>query len=366
MLLFVLVAIAAVLIGLNVRDRDTNASNSGPSSSAGANAGSPSPPDADTSATPKTPHPIPGYLLIADRGNNRALLVGSDKKILWRYPRPGVRPSMPFYFDDDTFFNARHTKIISNQEEQQTIQVISFPEGRVLWHYGHVGVKGSGPGYLNTPDDAYFLPNGDRVVADVYNCRVLFISGAGRIVKQYGTTGVCGHDPPRLVDSPNGDTPMPNGGLIITEIQGSWVDGVGPRGNLLWSFQAPVGYPSDAQWLGQGKILLADYSLPGHVLIMNTRGRVLWRYGPSSGPGQLNHPSLALMLPNGLIAVNDDYRHRVVLISRSQHRIVWQYGHTGVPGTAPGYLNTPDGMDFLPFNVAMEMPAIRHVVLPSR
>jgi hypothetical protein len=27
---------------------------------------------------------------------------------------------------------------------------------------------------------------------------------------------------------------------------------------------------------------------------------------------------------------------------------VWQYGHTGVPGTAPGYLNRPDGVDVTP------------------
>ena len=81
---------------------------------------------------------------------------------------------------------------------------------------------------------------------------------------------------------------MPNGGTIITEINGSWVDGIGPRGNLAWSFQAPVGYPSDAQWLGRGRILLADYSQPGHVLIMSTDGKVLWKYGPSSGPGELN------------------------------------------------------------------------------
>jgi uncharacterized protein (UPF0248 family) len=124
-----------------------------------------------------------------------------------------------------------------------------------------------------------------------------------------------------------------------------------------------VGYPSDAQWLGHGTFLLADYSSPGHVLIMNRRGKVLWRYGPSSGPGALDHPSLALMLPGGLIAVNDDYRHRVVLISRKRHRIVWQYGHTDRPGTAPGSLDTPDGMDFLPFGMAMRHPQLRTLVL---
>ena len=89
---------------------------------------------------------------------------------------------------------------------------------------------------------------------------------------------------------------------------------------------------------------------------------MLWSYGPDGGAGALNHPSLALMLPNGLIAVNDDYRHRVVLISRRLNRILWQYGHTDRPGRSPGYLNIPDGMDFLPWDVAMTDPVIRAAV----
>ena len=36
------------------------------------------------------------------------------------------------------------------------------------------------------------------------------------------------------------------------------------------------------------------------------------------------------------------------MIDRHTGKIVWQYGHTDEPGTAPGYLNTPDGMDFIP------------------
>ena len=47
--------------------------------------------------------------------------------------------------------------------------------------------------------------------------------------------------------------------------------------------------------------------------------------------------------------MNDDYRHRVVLIDPTKNHIVWQYGHTDVAGTGPGLLDTPDGMDFLPF-----------------
>jgi hypothetical protein len=314
----------------------------------------PTPPptsSASTAPTPIVPSPIPGYLLIADRGNDRMLVVDSRKRIVWTYPRPGQTPTFPFHFDDDAFFAPDWGSIITNQEDQQTINVVSFPEGRVLWHYGHVNVRGSGAGYLSTPDDAYLLADGTRTVADIRNCRVLFITPGRRVVRQLGTTGVCGHDPPRLLGAPNGDTPLPGGGTLVTEIDGSWIDAFSRTGKLQWSVQAPVRYPSDAQLLRDGRILVADYSSVGRVIIMTRTGRVVWSYGPASGSGALSFPSLALQLPNGLIAVNDDHRHRVVLISESRHRIVWQYGHTDVAGLEPGFLDTPDGMDFLPFDV---------------
>jgi hypothetical protein len=136
--------------------------------------------------------------------------------------------------------------------------------------------------------------------------------------------------------------------VMISEITGSWIDEIGPEGRLVFAVRAPVNYPSDPQPLPGGRILLADYASPGAILIMDNRGNVLWRYRRLQGYGRLDHPSLAMGLPNGNIAVNDDYRHRVVVIDPRTNTIVWQYGHTDVPGTAPGYLNTPDGMDFVP------------------
>jgi hypothetical protein len=304
------------------------------------------------------PGPFPGYMLIADRGNNRMLLVDGAKRIYWTYPKPGVPTAMPFRFGDDTFFGPRLDRIISNQEDQHTIQIISFPGGRVLWRYGHVNAKGSAPGYLNTPDDAYLLPSGIVTVADAYNCRVLFISRAHRIVKQYGS-GVCRHNPPSELGAVNGATPLADGGTLVSEINGSWIDDFGPDGRLRWSVAAPVSYPSDPQLLAPNRILLADYARPGHAIVMTRTGRVLWRYGPASGPGELDHPSLATRIAPGLIAINDDYRHRVVVISMRTKRIVWQYGHTDVPGTSPGYLHTPDGLDFLRTADAQRLPVIR-------
>ena len=267
------------------------------------------------------PAPIPGYLLIADRGNNRILLVDSAKHVLWRYPGPG-RAALPFRFDDDAFFGPGLRTIISNQEDQHTIQVISFPGGRLLWRYGHVDLRGNSPGYLNTPDDAYLLGRGDVSVADAYNCRVLFLSPRHRTIRQIGS-GACVHDPPRSLGPINGATPAPAGTTLVSEISGSWIDSFAHDGRLLWSFRAPVSYPSDPQPLGHGRIMLADYTRPGQALILDTHGHVLWRYGPASGPGMLDHPSLAFPIGHGLVAINDDYRHRVVFVCDRQapHRV---------------------------------------------
>lgn len=291
---------------------------------------------------------LPGYLLIADRGNNRILIANPQRNVVFRYPSPAdLAAGRKLFFNDDTFVEPGGKALIANEEDNHAIVQVGIPDHSLRVLFGHPGESGSDATHLHTPDDAYMLPSGSFVVADAYNCRVLFIRRHA-IVRQYGTSGVCRHEPPQYLTPVNGDTPLPGGGVLISEVQGSWIDGVAANGRLMFSFAAPVSYPSDPQPLPGGRILLADYSSPGHVLILNRRGRVLWRYGPEQGRGRLDHPSLAMALPNGDIAVNDDFRDRVVVIDPRTKRIVWQYGHTDQAGSGPGFLNTPDGMDFIP------------------
>ena len=288
---------------------------------------------------------LPGDLMIADRGNNRILVVDPGGHIVFRYPQPGDRGHL--FFDDDTFIEPGGHWVISNEEDDDAIVHINLKSRSQQLLFGHPGEPGSDATHTNSPDDAYMLPDGTFTVADAANCRILFIRGH-RIVRHYGSSGVCRHNPPHQFASVNGDTPLPNGGVLVSEIEGNWIDAIGPEGRLLWAHKAPVAYPSDPQPLPGGRILLADYSNPGHILIIDHHGRVLWRYGPSSGFGRLNHPSLAMALPNGDIAVNDDYRDRVLVIDPRTNRIVWKYGATEHPGTSYGHLDIPDGMDFIP------------------
>ncbi|HLX32198.1 MAG TPA: hypothetical protein VKR79_05445 [Gaiellaceae bacterium] len=292
--------------------------------------------------------PLPGALLIADRGNNRILLVDPRRRTLWRFPTARDRArGASLVFDDDTFVEPGGKALITNEEDHQDILSIDIKTHRVTNLFGVPGVVGHDSTHLDWPDDAYVLPDGTMTVADAYNCRILFIRHQ-RIVRQIGKTRVCVHNPPRTLGSVNGDTPLPDGGVLVSEINGSWIDDFSKTGRLRWDFQAPVSYPSDPQPLSGGRILLADYAYPGAAVILDRHGHVLWRYGPASGWGELNHPSLAIMLPNGDVAINDDYNDRVVIVDPRKNRIVWDYGHLRSPGTRPGFLNTPDGMDYIP------------------
>lgn len=287
-------------------------------------------------------------LLIADRGNNRLLVMNDTGNVVWTYPSASA-PAPPggFYFPDDAFFAAHGTAIVSNQEENETVVEISFPAGHLMWSYGHPGVAGSAPGYLHNPDDAYLLPNGDITVADPMNCRVLVITQQKRVATQIGTPGACLHRPPHYLGSPNGDTPLQDGNLLVSEINGSWIDEVTPSGKLVWSVKLPIGYPSDPQQIGPDLYLVADYEKPGGIVEFNRSGQILYQYRPTSGPGALDHPSLVEQLPSGVLMLNDDNNDRLVAIDPTTNALVWQYGVTGVAGTAPGMLNTPDGFDVL-------------------
>jgi hypothetical protein len=315
---------------------------------------------------------LPYPVLIADRGNNRMLEVTPTKQIVWQFPSSKT-PAGEFGYDDDTFFTPDGRSIITNMEDEAQIATIDFYTQRETWTFGTYGVPGYYNDHLDYPDDAYRLPNGDTVTADIRNCRILFIDPAGHVIAQWGVNQHpwAGYCKTEITDNartsylgyPNGDTPQPNGDVLVSIINGNWVVLFGPDGHTIWKAQVPdipdngCQYLSDAQLLPNGDVLVADYAgptqnpqgcppVPGKVIVFDPHtGHVVWLYDAATPPAELDHPSLAEMLPNGDIILNDDYNDRVVVIDYRTRRIVWQYGHDGVPGTAPGYLNTPDGLD---------------------
>ncbi len=295
-----------------------------------------------------SPAPFARAVLIADRGNGRLLVVDRSGRILWRFPVAGSLPKGQGFSADDAFFAPDGKTIVANDEEHDMIYRIDIATRKIVWSYGDYDVAGSKPGQLHTPDDAYPLPNGNISVADIFNCRILEISPSHSIVRQLGTPSTCRENPPASFAVPNGDTPLPDGGLLVTEITGSRVVRLDASGHVIWDIHVPVTYPSDAQLMPDGNVLVVDYSTPGAILIVRPTGEVVWRWGPPTGEGMLDHPSLAVPLPDGTILLNDDGRDRILQIDPRTDTIVWQYGVTDKASPKDGYLDTPDGLDPVP------------------
>jgi len=290
---------------------------------------------------PVASDPLGGLdVLIADRGNNRLLLVSPQKHILWEYDFAGLRPKSGA---DDAFFADDGKSIVVNLEHEQVIQVIDVASKAVTWSYGELGRRGANAGQLDYPDDAYKLQNGDIIVADIRNCRILEIAPNKSIVRQAGTTRRCRGGPTTLA-SPNGDKPLPNGHILVSTIGDHSLTELDENWAPIFKLSLPLHYPSDPQMTMAGNFLIADYVRQSRIIEIKRDGTIVWDY-TGTGDGRLNRPSLAVELPNGNILANDDLNHRVIVIDRASKQIVWQYGVTGRPGSTPGYLSIPDGLD---------------------
>ena len=295
---------------------------------------------------PVRPGPVPGYVLIADRNNNRLLLVSPSKHVEWRFPGPSAAYGA-FRDPDDAFFTPGYRQIVVNEEFNETVVrstrsnagscgrtaapaspdpgAVSCRTGRRLRAPERRRAGGRHP---ELPRRRSSAPHTTSWARSARRERARTIR-LGRCSRRTAT---------RLSRAEE---------CSSTEI-GGYVDRLDAHGRLVYSLHTPTSYPSDAQLLPNGNILVAGFDTPGRIDELTPSGKVVWTYGPTSGPGSLDRPSLAVRWPNGMIAATDDWHHRIIVIDPHTKRIVWQYGHFGVASSALGYLSKPDGLDLLP------------------
>jgi len=256
-------------------------------------------------------------------------------------------------------------KLLVNQEGYNRVVAIDMATKSITWSYGHLGhpAEGSGAasltgsGYINLPDDSFRLPNGDVLIDDANNQRVIAVTPTGQVAWQYGVIdskthiGVPGTIPGYLI-GPNDDVPQPDGNLLITNVGNDAVPHshsvveITASGRTLWRMALPTQYPSDTMKLPDGSLLVADWVSPGHIYLFGPAGHLRWNFTPT-GAHQLNHPSSAQLLPNGDVLICDDHNDRIIVVQPTgptSGSIVWQYGQTGVPGTGTDQLFDASGV----------------------
>ena len=199
------------------------------------------------------PPPFVGRLLIADRGNNRLLVVNAHKKILWRYPsktQPGAARGL--LLSRRRFLHPRrHADHLQRGAERahrpDRLPLRASCSGPMAIPH----VAGSEPGYLHEPDDAYLLRDGTVTVADAQNCRLLLIAPTQEDPQARSANPRAANTNRRRRSAlPTATRPCANGNILVSEVNGSYIDEITPAGKLVWSVQLPIEYPSDPQQLG--------------------------------------------------------------------------------------------------------------------
>ena len=96
------------------------------------------------------PSVLPGPVLIADRSNNRLVVVNAHGQITWEFPKPGdLLPGQTFRVPDDAFFSPDGKQIVVTQEDDAVLSVIDVSTRRIVYRYGTPSEPGSGPGHLS-------------------------------------------------------------------------------------------------------------------------------------------------------------------------------------------------------------------------
>src|ERR1700736_6417554 len=129
----------------------------------------------------------PANLLIADRNNNRLLVISPQGQVVWTLSAPTP---------NDAYFSSTGRSVIVTEHVKAVVVRRSVNTGRITYPYGHAGSSGSGRNRLRNPQTGHQIA-GQIVIADLGNCRVLFVAPpTHHPVAPVLGSGQCAHNPP--------------------------------------------------------------------------------------------------------------------------------------------------------------------------
>jgi hypothetical protein len=219
--------------------------------------------------------------------------------------------------------------------------IVVDQQGNIVWQYGQAGVTGSGPNQLNVPVFALQLPNHHIMIVDQSNERVIEVNkNSKQIVWQYGQTGVSGSGFNQL-NNPNSAELLPNGDILIADENNNRVIEVTRDHQVVWQYSQGLSFAAFASRLPNGDTLIVD-SGNARILEVTHDKQVVFQYitntQPGSNPTPL--PTNAVQLANGNISIADQFNDRALIIDRNQN-IVFQQGMLNVIGNGFNQLDAP-------------------------
>jgi hypothetical protein len=152
---------------------------------------------------------VPDFnVLITDQGNNRIIEVNYDKEIIWQFPGADTNAADQLNAPNSAELLANGHILIADQGNNRALEVTSG---------GEIVKTFSAGATVNTLAFASRLANGDTLITDAGNARIVEVNAEDHVVWQYYTTNnapnapagsasVASPQPTRAIRLANGDT----------------------------------------------------------------------------------------------------------------------------------------------------------------
>jgi len=300
-----------------------------------------------------------GNILIADRLNHRVIEVDRDtQEIVWQFgdgnsvagPKSVVAPSDAERVGEWTLICGGSVSASTDPNAENGLGdhrvLLVDRSGKIFWQYGQAGVAGSDVNQLNTPVCAAYLPYGHILICDQGNHRVIEVSMVTKtIVWQHGTTGTSGTGYNQLY-SPSSALLLDNGNILIADAGNNRVIEVSRKHSTVWRYGdsnsgESLNGPSFACRLADGNTLITD-SGNNRILEVDRSGRKVMEFVTSKQSGSAADPlpTRAVRLDNGNTLISDQFNHQVIEIDSGSH-VVFTQGSIGAAGNGSNQLNCP-------------------------
>lgn len=248
-----------------------------------------------------------GFVLVADRSNNRVQAFNPDGSYHHQFGSAGTRNGQ---FDRPAgVATDSQGRVIVADKDNHRIQVFTV-DGNFILKFGE---KGNKNGQFNYPWDVAVNSEGKILVSDTRNHRVQLFTCDGLFINKYGFDGALW----KHFDSPRGVCFNNEGQMVVTDFNNHRLLVIHPdfhnarflgtEGSANGQFLRPQGVAVDLE----GNIIVSD-SRNHRIQVFHRNGNFLCKFGtPGSGPGQLDRPSGLCVTPDGHILVVDFGNNRV-------------------------------------------------------
>lgn len=250
-----------------------------------------------------------GYVVVADRSNNRVQIFKPRGSFLRKFGTLGYQPGQ-FDRPAGVACDSRRRIIVSDKDNHR-IQIFTF-EGEFLLKFGEKGTKN---GQFSYPWDVAVSSEGNILVSDTRNHRVQFFGPEGQFINKYGFEGTLWKN----FDSPRGVAFSQEGHLVVTDFNNHRLLVIRPdcqaarflgsEGTGDGQFLRPQGVAVDTE----NRIIVAD-SRNHRIQVFEPNGNFLCKFGTPDGSfGQMDRPSGIAITPDGMIVAVDFGHNRILM-----------------------------------------------------